>query len=80
MLVLQLSTQRVITMEWVEGCRVADQMALHQLSIRPKDLAVLLVYAFAEMTYVHGYVHADPHPGNVLVRPAPQQGMPLLMP
>ena len=67
-------------MEWVEGCRVDDQKALHQLSIRPKDVAVLLLDAFAEMTYVHGYVHADPHPGNVLVRPAPQQGMSLLMP
>ena len=71
---LQLSTQRVITMEWVEGCRVDDKKALRQLSIRPRDAAVLLLDAFAEMTYVHGFVHADPHPGNVLVRPAPHQG------
>jgi hypothetical protein len=25
--------------------------------------------AFAEMTFVHGYLHADPHPGNILIRP-----------
>ena len=71
---LQLSTKRVITMEWIEGCKVNDQAALLQASIRPQDVAVLLLDAFAEMTYVHGFVHGDPHPGNILVRPAPHQG------
>lgn len=71
---LQLSTKRVITMEWIEGCRVNDQTALLQASMRPQDVAVLLLDAFAEMTYVHGFVHGDPHPGNILVRPAPHQG------
>lgn len=51
-----------------------DQTALLQASIRPQDVAVLLLDAFAEMTYVHGFVHGDPHPGNILVRPAPHQG------
>ena len=61
-------------MEWIEGCRVNDQSALLQASMRPQDVAVLLLDAFAEMTYVHGFVHGDPHPGNILVRPAPHQG------
>lgn len=64
-------------MEWIEGCRVNDQSALLQASMRPQDVAVLLLDAFAEMTYVHGFVHGDPHPGNILVRPAPHQGQPL---
>lgn len=51
-----------------------DQAALLQASMRPQDVAVLLLDAFAEMTYVHGFVHGDPHPGNILVRPAPHQG------
>ncbi len=63
-------------MEWVEGCRANDQESMQQASIRPKDVAVLLLDVFAEMTYVHGFVHADPHPGNILVRPAPDQGRP----
>lgn len=70
----ELSTKRVITMEWVEGCRANDQESMQQASIRPRDVAVLLLDVFAEMTYVHGFVHADPHPGNILVRPAPHQG------
>ncbi len=73
---VQFSTKRVITMEWVEGCRANDQDSMQQASIRPKDVAVLLLDVFAEMTYVHGFVHADPHPGNILVRPAPHQGRP----
>lgn len=63
-------------MEWIEGCRVNDEAALLQGSMRPQDVAVLLLDAFAEMTYVHGFVHGDPHPGNILVRPAPDQGEP----
>ena len=43
---MQMDTQRVITMESAEGCRVDDEKALHQLSIRPKDVAVLLFDAF----------------------------------
>lgn len=70
----KLSTKKVITMEWIEGCKVNDQAALLQASIRPQDVAVLLLDAFAEMTYVHGFVHGDPHPGNILVRPVPNQG------
>lgn len=63
-------------MEWVEGCRANDQDSMQQASLRPRDVAVLLLDVFAEMTYVHGFVHADPHPGNILVRPAPHQGQP----
>ena len=35
----------------------------------PREVALLLLDAFSEMVFVHGRVHADPHPGNLLVRP-----------
>ena len=30
-----------------------------------------LIRAFAEQIFVTGFIHCDPHPGNVLVRPHP---------
>lgn len=27
---------------------------------------------YSEMIFIHGFVHCDPHPGNVLVRKCPQ--------
>lgn len=70
-LLLQLSTSRVITMEWIDGCKVNDTAQLTAKSLRPREVALLLLHTFAEMTFVHGCCHADPHPGNIIVRPSP---------
>lgn len=32
----------------------------------------MLVEVFAEMVFCHGYVHGDPHPGNIFVHPRDQ--------
>ena len=39
-----------------------------QLGIDPKDLARRLVELFADQILIHGFFHADPHPGNILVQ------------
>ena len=33
-----------------------------------KDIARLLSTAFSKQIFIHGFVHCDPHPGNVFVR------------
>lgn len=40
----------------------------------PRQVALALDRAFAEMTFVHGWVHADPHPGNIMIRRAGRRG------
>lgn len=37
------------------------------------QVASLLVDVFAEMIFCHGYVHGDPHPGNLLVHRDPSR-------
>lgn len=66
--VRELSTKRVLTTTFVEGKRVADIAAIDLLGIDKKDLAQRLVRAYCQMIFVDGVYHADPHPGNVLVR------------
>jgi predicted unusual protein kinase regulating ubiquinone biosynthesis (AarF/ABC1/UbiB family) len=33
------------------------------------QVAKALIELFGEMIFVHGFVHGDPHPGNILVSP-----------
>mgnify|MGYP002775907183 CR=1 FL=1 len=37
-------------------------------------VAQLLVEVFAKMIFLHGYVHGDPHPGNILITPTYDRG------
>lgn len=37
-------------------------------------VAKVLVEAYAKMIFVHGFVHGDPHPGNILVSVDAKQG------
>jgi ubiquinone biosynthesis protein len=64
-----LSTGRVLVMEYAPGVRVTDVEAIRALGIDPGSLAPRLIDLFCEQILVHGFFHADPHPGNILVQP-----------
>ena len=65
-------TRRVITMEYVEGVKVNDREALERAGIEYSDLMVRLMRIFNQMILAHGFFHADPHPGNILVNRSPR--------
>ncbi|CAJ2644043.1 unnamed protein product [Trifolium pratense] len=66
-----LSTSKLLTMEYMDGAYVNDVKAIKKLGIRPHELSVLVSQTFAEMMFKHGFVHCDPHAANMLVRPLP---------
>ncbi|KAK1272061.1 putative ABC1 protein [Acorus gramineus] len=66
-----LSTSKLLTMEFMEGAGITDVNAIRRLGIQPTDVAKLMSLAFAEMTFRHGFVHCDPHAANLMVRPMP---------
>jgi len=63
----ELSTGRVLTMEWLDGWRFSDprlkQEAKCDLSLVARHGAEM----YLEMIFHHGFYHADPHPGNLVV-------------
>jgi predicted unusual protein kinase regulating ubiquinone biosynthesis (AarF/ABC1/UbiB family) len=63
-----LSTRRVLVMEYMPGVRVTDVDGLRALGVDPADVARRLTDVFCEQILVHGFFHADPHPGNILVQ------------
>ncbi|XP_044468199.1 aarF domain-containing protein kinase 1 isoform X2 [Mangifera indica] len=58
-----LTTKHILTMEFCKGCKVAKA----------------LVEVFAEMMFVHGFIHGDLHPGNILVSPKGQNDFTLVL-
>ncbi|KAK6280655.1 hypothetical protein POUND7_020922 [Theobroma cacao] len=42
-------------------------------------VAKALVEVFAEMIFIHGFLHGDPHPGNILVSPEGRDGFSLVL-
>ena len=61
------TTARVLTMEYVEGRNISAISPLARTDIDGAALADELFRAFLDQILVHGFVHADPHPGNVLL-------------
>ena len=59
-------------LQWVEGCKLQECAGLR---LRPHDVSMLLLKSFAEQAFVHGFVHADPHAGNLLLRPHPRPSL-----
>uniref|UniRef100_A0A3Q3X711 AarF domain-containing protein kinase 1 n=1 Tax=Mola mola TaxID=94237 RepID=A0A3Q3X711_MOLML len=66
-----LSTKRILTMEFAEGGQVNDRDYMKKHGISVNEISENLGKMYSEMIFVHGFVHCDPHPGNVLVRKCP---------
>ncbi len=62
----ELTRQRVLVLEFVEGTR-PDRLTA--ASVDAQRLAAQVIEAYVQMMLVDGLFHADPHPGNLLVRP-----------
>ncbi len=67
--VAERSTERVLTMAHVDGTKITDVEALRGQGIDPSALVERLAETYFQMIVEDGVFHADPHPGNLSVRP-----------
>jgi predicted unusual protein kinase regulating ubiquinone biosynthesis (AarF/ABC1/UbiB family) len=67
----ELSTRRVLVMELASGIKVDDKAALEASGFSPADVMQDLMRVYVRMIMGAGFFHADPHPGNLLVRRGP---------
>ncbi|MBV8879878.1 MAG: AarF/ABC1/UbiB kinase family protein [Planctomycetaceae bacterium] len=61
------STARVLTMDYVSGFKVSDLNPLARVEMEGDALADQLFRAYLKQILVDGFLHADPHPGNVFI-------------
>lgn len=62
-----LSTKRVLTAEWCEGVPLIFYDKLKD-QFSTKKIMKYYLELFSKMIFQWGFVHSDPHPGNLLVR------------
>ena len=63
-----LSSDDVLVMDFVEGPMINDVPALRAMGLDPAKLGQRLAESFVTQIVDNGFFHADPHPGNLLVR------------
>jgi predicted unusual protein kinase regulating ubiquinone biosynthesis (AarF/ABC1/UbiB family) len=68
----EYTTRRVLVMEFLEGIKITDVDALQAAGIDLQAVSQLVIGAYCEQLFLHGMFHADPHPGNLFVRPGPE--------
>lgn len=61
------TTSRVLTMDFVDGRSVSSLGPLARTELDLSQLAEDLVGAYLDQVLVHGFFHADPHPGNLML-------------
>lgn len=64
-----LSNNNVLTMEFIEGFKVNNKEKILEIGMQPQEVAQLGIVLFMKMVLEDGFFHADPHPGNVFIRP-----------
>ncbi|CAN5238329.1 AarF/ABC1/UbiB kinase family protein [soil metagenome] len=65
----ELSTSKVLTMEYLEGTKFRD---IRPLLLKPKErrrVASMGADAIFKMAFEDGFFHGDPHPGNLILTP-----------
>ncbi|MBK8985573.1 MAG: AarF/ABC1/UbiB kinase family protein [Chloroflexi bacterium] len=63
------STARVIVLEDVTAVKITDIEGMKAAGIAPAEVASVLLEAYFQQIFKEGFFHADPHPGNLFVRP-----------
>jgi len=65
---------RVLVMSFEEGSSITDINYLKKNKIDVKDVSLLLSEIFYKQIFQFGFVHSDPHPGNIYIRKEKENG------
>ncbi|MEO8377444.1 MAG: AarF/ABC1/UbiB kinase family protein [Candidatus Sumerlaeota bacterium] len=63
----ELCTERILIQEYIEGIKVADLDLLREKGYDLPLIANRGAHAMLRQIFVHGFFHADPHPGNIFI-------------
>ncbi|MCX6247214.1 MAG: AarF/ABC1/UbiB kinase family protein [Bacteroidetes bacterium] len=64
----EFTTEKILVEEFIEGVKVSEMDALLNSGSDPVDLAKKGLRLVFDQIFIHGFFHADPHPGNIFIK------------
>jgi ubiquinone biosynthesis protein len=71
----EFCTAHVLTMEYVEGIKLSETARLVAAGLDLEEIARRGADLYLQMIFTHGFFHADPHPGNLVLLPGNRIGL-----
>jgi aarF domain-containing kinase len=68
--------KRVLAMEFIKGIKVNQVEEIEKLGFKPQEIAQIVAKVAAQQIFLHGFIHADLHSGNMFVRAIPSENQP----
>jgi len=65
----EITTKRILVMEFIEGIKASEVDHLRQEEYDFQEIAARGADLTMKQVFVHGFFHADPHPGNIFILP-----------
>jgi aarF domain-containing kinase len=65
------SSMRIMTTEWISGASLSDPKEVEKLGFSKSAIMTDVINVFSDQLFRTGFVHCDPHPGNILIRKHP---------
>ena len=65
--IIQLCSSRMLTMERITGTKLRDMKNQAPQGVDPAQVAREGANLYLKMIFTHGFYHADPHPGNLVI-------------
>ncbi|ORX96476.1 putative mitochondrion protein [Basidiobolus meristosporus CBS 931.73] len=70
------TSSRILTAEWIDGIPLSETDKVEQCGFSTKAILETVIGIFAHQIFMSGFVHCDPHPGNILIRKHPTSNKP----
>jgi predicted unusual protein kinase regulating ubiquinone biosynthesis (AarF/ABC1/UbiB family) len=68
------TTKRVLTLEDVRGIKITDYDEITAAGVDKSEVASRLLNTYLKQIFEDGFFHADPHPGNLFIKPLAHDG------
>lgn len=63
----EYTTKRILTMEAIDGIKINDIENINKLNLDRKKISHTFIHSMFHQSFIDGFFHADPHPGNLMI-------------